>query len=207
MDHSESNTEGHGEFSTDLESWLRGDTPKTIGALADAFGEKSFAVVIFMLMFLSATPLPTGGITTVLEAITIIAALQMVFLRRTIWLPKWVRRRSLGAAMTGKAIPYIVRRLRWFEKHSRPRVATLFHQRWIDPILGVLIIVFTTFSAVAPPFSGLDTLPALGVVLICLAIILEDIVFAIVGTGIGAAGAILILLIGQAAARFIRGLF
>ena len=207
MNQSESNTDDHGDFSTDLESWLTSDTPKTIGALADAFGDKSFAVVIFMLMFLSATPLPTGGITLILETITIIVALQMVFMLRTIWLPNWIRKRSLGATMTGKAIPYIVRRIRWFEKHSRPRVAALFHQRWVDPILGLLIIVFTTFSAVAPPFSGLDKLPALGVVLICLAIILEDIVFAIAGTGIGAAGGILIILIGQAAARFIRGLF
>ena len=75
-------------FSDQLERWLGGDTPKTLGALSDVFAEKSFAVTILLLMFVPALPLPTGGITHVFEVITVVLAAQMVLGRRTIWLPQ-----------------------------------------------------------------------------------------------------------------------
>ena len=195
------------EFSDELDDWLRGDTPKTLGELGEAFSEKSFAVTILLLMFLPALPLPTGGITHVFEVITVVLAGQMVIGRRTIWLPRRWKQRPLGATITGKAVPFIVRRIRWFERFSRPRFAGLFRQRWFVRILGLVIIAFTVFAAVAPPFSGLDTAPALGVVTICLAIILEDAVILGIGALIGTGGIVLILTIGAAIGHFIRNRF
>src|SRR5205809_2869973 len=106
------------QFSDELEEWLRSDTPKTLGALGEAFSEKSFAVTILLLMFVPALPLPTGGITHVFEVITVLVAFQMVLGRRTIWLSKRLKQRKLGATITGKAVPFIIRRVRWFEKRS-----------------------------------------------------------------------------------------
>ena len=195
------------QFSEKLEEWLESDGAKTLGVLGDAFGEKSFAVMILLLMFVPALPLPTGGITHVFEVITVLVAVQMVLGRRTIWLPKRFEQRELGAAITGKAVPFIIRRVRWFEKFSRPRFARLFDQRWFMRILGLVIIGFTAGAALAPPFSGLDTLPALGVVMISLAIILEDAVVLGAGALIGIGGIALIVTIGAALARFLRDLF
>ena len=109
------------DFSDQLEAWLESDEPKTLGALGAVFEEKSFAVTVLLLMFLPALPLPTGGITHVFELITVLLTAQMVVGRRTIWLPERLQRRELGTALTGKAIPFIVRRVRWFEHFSRPR--------------------------------------------------------------------------------------
>ena len=195
------------EFSDGLEEWLKSDSPKTLGDLDEAFGEKSFAVTILLLMFVPALPLPTGGITHVFEVITVFVALQMVIGRRHIWLPKRWKRRPLGATITGKAVPFIVRRVRTFENHSHPRLAGLFDQRWFVRVLGLLIIVLTAGAAIAPPFSGLDTLPALGVVTIALAIILEDAVVLGIGVLIGTGGIVLIVTIGAALAHFIRDRF
>jgi hypothetical protein len=195
------------EFSDELDDWLRGDTPKTLGDLGEAFSEKSFAVTILLLMFLPALPLPTGGITHVFEVITVFVALQMVIGRRTIWLPRRWRQRALGATITGKAVPFIIRRVRWFEKFTRPRMAWLFRQRWFIRVLGLVIIAFTAGAAIAPPFSGLDTLPALGVVTISLAIILEDAVVLGIGALIGTGGIVLIVTIGAAIAHAIRSRF
>jgi hypothetical protein len=195
------------QFSEELEEWLQSDGAKTLGVLGEAFGEKSFAVTILLLMFVPALPLPTGGITHVFEVITVLLASQMVLGRRTIWLPKRFEQRELGNAITGKAVPFIIRRVRWFERFSRPRFAGLFDQRWFVRILGLVIIGFTAGAAVAPPFSGLDTLPALGVVTISLAIILEDAVVLGAGAVIGLGGIALIFTIGAALAHFLRGLF
>ena len=86
-----------GPFSDELERWLLSDEPKTLGAMNDVFAEKSFAVTIMLLMFVPALPLPTGGVTHVFEAITVLLAAQMVLGRRTIWLPARWNRRDLGA--------------------------------------------------------------------------------------------------------------
>jgi hypothetical protein len=195
------------DFSDELEDWLKGDTPKTVGALSEEFEERAFAVTILLLMFPSALPIPTGGITHVLEFFAIIVALQMVAGRTTLWLPKRFAQRELGASMTEKAVPFISRRIRWFEKYSEPRLAGLFDQRWFIRIIGLVILVFTLGAIIAPPFSGLDTLPALGVVIICLAIILEDVLVLAIGSAIGAGGIALILTIGAAIAHFLSNRF
>lgn len=192
------------DFSDELEEWLRGDAPKTVGALGHAFEERGFAVTILLLMFVPALPLPTGGITHVFEVITVVLALQMVLGRRTIWLPRRFKERELGASITEKAVPFISRRIRWFERFSKPRLAGLFDQRWFIRVVGLVIIVFTIGAAVAPPFSGLDTLPALGVVMICLSIILGDVIVLGAGVLIGTGGILLIITIGAALAHFLR---
>jgi hypothetical protein len=121
-------------FSDELERWLRSDGPKTLGALGEAFEEKSFAATILVLMFLPALPVPTGGVTHVFEAITVVLAAQMLIGRRTIWLPDRWARRELGATVTGRAIPFIIRWVRRVERYSRPRGAFLFQQRLMLPV-------------------------------------------------------------------------
>jgi hypothetical protein len=200
-------TNADSSFSDQLEAWLRSEQTKTLGALGDVSGEKSFAVTILFLMFVPALPLPTGGITHVFEVITVLLAAQMVLGRRTIWLPERWQRRELGALTTGKAVPFMIRRIRWFEKFSRPRGERLYRQRWFGRLLGLALMGLAIGSAAAPPFSGLDTLPALGAVAVALSIILEDVVVLGIGLAIGAAGIALILTVGAALLHFLRNLF
>jgi hypothetical protein len=193
-------------FSIQLESWLRNDEPKTFGDMTEVFGERGFAVMVLLLMSIPAIPLPTGGVTHVFEAVTILVALQMILGRRTVWLPRRLRGRELGPLLTDKAIPFIMRRVRWFEKRSRRRGAALFRQVWFVRVLGVLVVGFALGAALAPPFSGLDTLPALGAVAVALAILLEDVFVLGVGVLIGTGGIVLIISIGAALARLVRSL-
>jgi hypothetical protein len=194
-------------FSDQLETWLNSDGPKTVGDLGRVFSGKSFAVTILFLMFVPALPLPTGGITHVFELITVLLAGEMVIGARAIWLPVRWKERDLGAMTTEKAIPFMMRRIRWLERFSKPRAAWLFEQGWFLRILGVIFVGLAAAAALAPPFSGLDTFPALGAVFVALAIILEDVLALAIGLGIGAGGVVLILTVGAALVHVIRGLF
>lgn len=194
-------------FSDELEDWLRSPGPKTIGGLGEKFAEKGFAVILLLLMILPATPLPTGGITHALEIIAMVVALQMVLGRRDLWLPKRWRARELGATFTGKAAPFIIRRIRTFERISRTRGRGIMESTLALRFCGLAIGSLAVAAFLAPPFSGLDTLPSLGAVVIALAIILDDLVLAGVGLGIGVGGVALIMTIGAALVRFITGLF
>jgi hypothetical protein len=175
--------------------------------MADAFGEKSFAVVIMLLLFPSALPIPTGGITDLFAIVAAILAFEMILGARTIWLPKWLRHKEAGQGITGRAVPFIVKRIQWFEKRSRPRLSNWFETRTFARVHGALLLLCAAGTIVAPPFSGLDTLPALGGVAIALSIILEDIIIFAIGTGIGAGGIALIVTLGAAAAKFVKELF
>jgi hypothetical protein len=60
------------------------------------------------------------------------------------------------------------------------------------------VILFTTGAFFAVPFSGLDTLPALGVVLISVGVLLEDFVIVALGWLVGLAGIALEIALGRA---------
>ena len=135
-------------FSEELQAWLDTDEPKTLGALDATFGERSFAVAVLLLMFLPAVPIPTGGITHLFEAITVVIAAQLVVGRRTLWLPKRWKHRELGDVTTEKALPWMMRRIRWFEKFSRNRGAHLFDNVWVRRLLGLIFIAFAVLSLI-----------------------------------------------------------
>lgn len=194
-------------FSKQLQDWLGSDKPKTLGSLGEVFEEKSFAVAVVLLMFIPALPLPTGGITHVFEAITVLVGAEMVIGARTIWLPARWRDRELGQTATKKALPFMVRRIRWFERFSRRRGARLFEQRWFLRVLGLVLIALAVAAALAPPFSGLDTVPAFGAVIVALGIVLDDVLVLGIGVLIGAGGIALIITVGALLVRFIQSLF
>ena len=193
-------------FSDELERWLRSDGEKTLGSMSTVFAERSFAAMILLLMILPATPLPTGGVTHVFEVITVLLGLQMVIGRRTIWLPARFARRSLGATTTDKAIPFIVKVVRKVERFSRPRGVRLFENGIFYRLIGVVVIAFAVAAALAPPFTGLDTLPALGAVVVALSMIQKDVLVLAVGVALGTGGIALALTVGAALYTFVRSL-
>jgi hypothetical protein len=92
-----------------------------------------------------------------------------------------------------------MRLIRWLERHSRPRMRFVFHQRFSDIAFGLVAIAGTVGAFLAPPFSGLDTIPALGVVVLSLSVLLEDGLVALVGLLLVTAGIALELALGAAA--------
>jgi hypothetical protein len=196
-----------GDFSDQLEDWLASDGTKTLGELGDVFGEKSFAVTVLMLMFLPALPIPTAGISDLFTLIAIVVAIQLVLGRTTLWLPRRWQERELSKAMRDKALPFIARRIRWFEKFSQPRGVAVFQSRTPMRVVGLAIIALGLGTMLAPPFSGLDTIPAMGAVVIALAVILEDVVVLAIGVALGALGIALELTLGAAAVELVQRLF
>jgi hypothetical protein len=193
--------------SDQLERWLRGEGPKTLGSLIELFGERSFAIVFVLLMALPALPLPTGGATHVLEVITMLLALELLVGRRAIWLPKRWCRMELAGTSRERFIAGLLKRIRWLERFSRPRGRWLFHHRLTRMVFGLVVLVLTITAFVAPPFSGLDTLPSLGVVVLSLGVLMEDAVLAGAGIVIGALGAVAVIGLGSVVVKALRNLF
>lgn len=176
-------------FSEELETELKAGRLKTVKDLQEVFDEKSFAILFLIFMFIPSLPIPTGGVTQFFLLPTVmIASLQMVFGRRSLWLPWFITRRKIPAALTKKGLPFMIKRIRWFEQYARPRLAKWFDKASFRTLTGLLVLLFALGSFISPPFSGLDTLPSMGAVIIALSLIFEDIVLYFMGIVVGAVG-------------------
>ena|SRR5215218_9507688 len=191
--------------SDELDAWLQGDGDKTLGGLIEVFEKRAFAIVFVMLMGLPALPLPTGGATHVFEVITVLLALELMAGRDEIWLPRRWRARKLDT--DGRFITAILKTIRRMERWSRPRLTFVFGHRLSNIGFGAIVAGGAVAAFLAPPFTGLDTLPALGVVLVSLGVLLEDFLLVIVGLIVGAAGVLLEIVLGGAALKGIKSLF
>jgi hypothetical protein len=185
--------------SAQLERWLTSEGKKTLGSLIDVFEEKSFAILFVLLLGVPALPLPTGGATHVFEIIAVLLGLELIANRQKIWLPDRWRRLELGGSRQQRFIGALMKLIRRLERISRPRLRFLFDHRLSNIVFGVLVIGGSAAAFLAPPFSGLDTLPSLGVVLLALGVLLEDFLVVAAGTVVGAAGVALEIVLGSAA--------
>ena len=187
--------------SEQLAGWLAGDGEKTVASLIDLFEEKSFAILFVVLLGVPALPLPTGGATHVFEIIAVLLAAQLIAGREAIWLPKRWRNLELAGDRQQRFLAGLMRLIRRLERISRPRLRFLFDHRLSNIVFGVLVIGGCLGAFLAPPFTGLDTLPALGVVLLSLAVLLEDFAIVIAAVVVGVAGVVLEIVLGSAAIK------
>ena len=192
--------------SEQFERWLSGDGVKTLGSLIELFEEKSFALLFVLLLGVPALPLPTGGATHVFEIIAVLLALQLIAGSHRIWLPERWRRTELAGKNQQRFLSGLMKLIRHLERLSRPRLRFLFDHRLSNIVFGLLVIGGSVAAFVAPPFTGLDTLPALGVVLLSLGVLLEDILVVIAGLLVGLAGVALEIVLGSAALNGIEKL-
>jgi hypothetical protein len=193
--------------SRELERWLESDGEKTLGSLVELFEEKSFAILFVFLLGVPALPLPTGGATHVFEIIAILLALQLIAGREHIWLPERWRRLELAGPRQRRFVAGLMKMIRWLERFSRPRLTFLFDHRLSNIVFGLLVIAGCAGAFLAPPFTGLDTLPALGVVLLSLGVLLEDFLLVVLGVAVGIAGVFLEIVLGKAAVKGVGSLF
>jgi hypothetical protein len=193
--------------SRELERWLQSDGEKTLGSLVELFEEKSFAIVFVVLLAVPALPLPTGGATHVFEVIAVVLAAELIAGRTQIWLPQRWCRLELAGPRQQRFIAGLMKLIRRLERFSRPRLRWLFEHHLSNIVFGVLVIAGCAGAFFAPPFTGLDTLPALGVVLISLGVLLEDFLVVVLGLAVGAAGVLLEILLGKAVIDEIGKLF
>jgi hypothetical protein len=194
-------------LSAQIEGWLKSERSTTVGSLLEVFGDKSFALLFVLLLGVSALPLPTGGATHVMEVIAALLALELIAGRREVWVPQRWRGLDLAGPKRQKLISGLLRLIRWLERYSRPRLVAVFRWRFSRACFGLLVLGLTAGAFLAPPFSGLDTLPSLGVVLLGLGWLLEDVLVVVVGLIVGVAGVVLEIVLGSAAIHEVGKLF
>jgi len=194
---------GDVSLSDRLQEWLSDGSPKTIGGLLDHFGPQAFAIGFVLLLAPSALPIPTGGVTHVFDVIAVLLAVPLVLGRAEPWLPERLKQRELKSLQSERVQTKLVKPIDKVERLARPRFERTLHSPPGRVVFGVLVVVFTVAAFVAPPFSGLDTLPGMGVVVLSLGMLFGDAVIVLIGVVLGAGGiGLMVALAGAIKAGF-----
>jgi len=185
--------------NAELESRLRAELDPTLGGSVAVFGHKSVAIAFVPLLGVPALPPPTGGATHRLELVAILLAPELVVGRKEFSRPRRWARLQLGVPARRRFLHGLRALIRRLELVSRPRLRVLFDHRLSNVVCGALGAAGSISAFVAPPFSGLDTLPTLAAVLASLGVVLEDLTFAALGITAGAARVALEVVLARAA--------
>jgi hypothetical protein len=135
----------------------------------------------------------------VFEIIAVLLAFELIAGRENIWLPERWRKLELAGDKQQRFITALMKVIRRLERLSRPRLRLMFGHRVSNIAFGLLVIAGSAGAFLAPPFTGLDTLPALGVVLLSLGVLLEDVLIVVAALVVGAAGIAIEVVLGGAA--------
>lgn len=183
-------------LTDDLKNFFEDTTThNTLANLVKHLKEKSFAIIVLLLLLPSALPIPTGGLTNVFELIALFIALQMITRRPFLWLPQKLIHMELKWASDQRFVSAVTKYLQVFEKYLRPRFALVMRNPAFDVFAGIALFLGILGALTAPWFTGLDTLPSIGVVVMALALVSEDLVMFVLGLVCALIGLTLVVLV------------
>lgn len=192
--------------SQQLKNWRDAEGEKTLGSLTDSLGRSGFALVFIILLGIPALPLPTGGITHLLEIVAMLLSLQLIFGRSSVWVPRRWRDVSFGEGRGARFIDGLIATTTKLERFSDPRLTWMFGHWWSNLLYGLAMLAGSLAAFLAPPFSGLDTVPSLGVIILSIGVIMEDMIYVAVGFLLILAAPVLEITVGTAIYDWVKGL-
>lgn len=141
-------------------------------------GDRSFALSILIFSLPNSLPIPgIPGFSTLTGIPILCIALQMVWGKETIWLPRKVAHKTISQSMLAtiltKSIPFVAR----LEKYLHPRL-TWVTSRNGERVIG-LLIAFMAFILSLPLVGG-NFLPGLSISLMAIALLERDGLFALI---------------------------
>jgi hypothetical protein len=145
-----------------------------VGHLAEAFGRAGFLPVMMLPAAAVVSPLSGIPLFSSICGITIfLIAVQLLFGRNCIWLPRWLKQRHISGPRLQKGLARIKPFAGWLDSHAHSRLGFLFRVP-----LWFLLPVTCAFAGVCMPF--LELLPftssflGMTVLLISLAMLTRD---------------------------------
>jgi hypothetical protein len=137
---------------------LSATAPVSFNELEDAFTDRSFAALLTFFAILNLIPLPPG--TGVLTGIPLVlVSVQMVMGRESVWLPAFLRTKSIAPDRFRLISDRVVPWLEWLEKFIRPRNWPFGRKRgdrWLGAfttILGLSVVLPMPLSNWLPAFA------------------------------------------------------
>lgn len=161
------------------------DARISLGTLIKSFGNRAFGALIFVFALPVCVPIAIPGISAILGAPLLLLAWQLMRGRAQPWLPEVMRKRSLRHADFAAILHRILPWIRRIERLVGPRLIRLTTPR-AEQAVGLLAFVLALILFLPVPFG--NTVPAIAIAILGLAVLERDGLAVIVGAVIGLAG-------------------
>lgn len=123
----------------------------TLGDIADRAGREGYAALVLVPAALVASPLSgVPGLSALMGISIALLAIQMAAGRSGLWLPGWLRRRSVNADKLENALKALRKPARFADRYTARRLSAL-----TSDIAGRLIAVLACIGGLAMPFLEL----------------------------------------------------
>ncbi|WOI57693.1 exopolysaccharide biosynthesis protein [Palleronia sp. LCG004] len=157
----------------------------TLGQLVEGFGNRAFGSLLFIFALPVALPIAIPGISAVLGAPLLLLTWQLMCGRDQPWLPELMRKRSFRRADFSRMLLRVLPFVRRLERLIGPRLTWLV-DRPGERIIGLFAFILAVVLFLPIPFG--NSVPALAIAIMALAVLERDGIAAIAGTVIGLAG-------------------
>lgn len=180
--------------------------------LLEGLHERGFGFLLFIFALPAALPLPGLGVNVIIAIPLLFLTAQQAMGRHKIWIPEWMKYKSISRSrfekMVDASLPF-VKRLEFF---VRPRLGFIT-QGIFSHMIGILGLIMALSICVPLPLT--NTVPAMGICVMALGVIMRDGLAVLAGAIIGTLWVVLIFgMIGffgleaiDIIKDFIKGLF
>lgn len=163
-----------------------------LGEVLDKAGDRGYGFLLILLAIPAFIPILPPGTSGVLGALMSVVALQMLFGLKQPWFPKRWRARVLSPKVVRAIQTRGVALLRKIERVSHPR-GRRFTRNGVILRMSALVVIALAL-VLSSPMPFMNTLPALGVLLIGVGLANHDIYFLSAGWLIGLGVALIVVL-------------
>lgn len=160
------------------------DDTVRVGDVVDEIGDDAFGPLMLVPALVAVTPASgVPGLTATCGLIIVLVSAQLVFRRKSLWLPDFLRNRSMARSKLDKGRDWLVKPARLIDRLTGKRLSFL-----VTPPLDIIpALICLCIGLVMPllefvPFSG--SFAAGAVALYALALVTEDGVPAILATAL-----------------------
>jgi hypothetical protein len=186
-----------GDILDRLEQLAKDEDEVSLGAVVEALGNRGHGPFLMIPALIDISPVGgIPGLPTVLGAIIVLTAAQMLFGRKHLWLPGFLANRSLSPEKTCKATARLRRLARFLDRWFHGRLPKLTEGSFVRLAAGLCILLALT----VPPLELLPfatTAPMAAIAAFGLALLVRDgllmviamiLAAAAIGLGIGLLG-------------------
>ncbi|NJN71539.1 MAG: exopolysaccharide biosynthesis protein [Limnothrix sp. RL_2_0] len=162
-------------LSKELERYFfeedRGETVSLAQIIALA-EEKVFGIVLLLLAFPSALPIPAPGYSTPFGVLIFVVAVQLIMGRKKLWLPLSWQKKTLKTETAQGVLQKGLPILKKIEAIAHPRFPMVCQSTGGKLVMGVAIAIMATSMMI--PIPGTNTLPAMSIFLIAFGLQEDD---------------------------------
>lgn len=170
------------ELMTDLKNQFDGSKSVTLEAILEGFHERGFGFFLLIMGLFCIIPIPTFGLKSLVCLPMAYLTIQQALGRHTPWLPKIFTRQEIKEDIFDAFIDHSMKWTQKLEAIAKPRFPSMT-QGIFSRLIGITGTLMIACIIIPLPFT--NTVPAIGVILMAVGVLMRDGLSVIVGMMLG----------------------